>query len=207
MNNERSFLKYKRYYTYIEPFFKAPILRTYTTLVLSFLTVSFFIVFAIRPTIKTIVSLNKQIGDGKFTDQKLQEKINALSMAQAEYNQVSGDLPVILASLPDNPSVAPFVKTLESVASSSGVSVNSFQLSNVDLLDFPSSRGKKVALGEIGFTMVVSSPYKNLLSFLEFIRKVQRLIIIEKIAIGVSREKESKSALQLNLTGKMYYYK
>ena len=206
MDNDRSFLKYNRYYKYIEPFFKAPIVRTYTGLILSILTISFFIVFAIRPTIKTIISLNRQTIDGRVTDQKLQDKINALSLAQSEYSQFTNEMPIILGSLPENSSVAPFLRLFEGASQASGTTINSFQLTTVNLLDPPSSK-KELTLRETGFTVVVTGTYNNLLSFLEILRKLQRIIIIDSIGIGTSRDKENRSLLQLNLTGKIYFYK
>ena len=207
MDNDRSFLKYKRYYTYIEPFFKTPIVRTYTILILSLLAVSFFIVFAIRPTIKTIISLNRQITDGKKTDQQLQDKINALSIAQSEYNQVTNDIPLIFSSLPENSSISPFLKLFEDVASSSGVSINSFQIMSVNLLDPTSIIQKGSNLKEVGFSTSVLGKYNNLLTFLELLRKIQRIVVIDNVVIGTNRSKDGTFPLQLTLNGKIYYYK
>lgn len=207
MENDRSFLKYKRYYNYIEPFFKNSVVKTYTGLILSVFTIAFFIAFAIRPTIKTIISLNKQIEDGKYTDSQLQEKINALSIAQGELNAVKNDLPIIFTSLPDNPTIPKFLNLMERGALASTIMINSFQMQGVNLKSSTGVQTTDQVLGvkEIDFSLNLDGSYKNFLSFLEMSRKFRRLVNIEKILLEKSREKND-SGLSLSIEGKVFYY-
>src|SRR3990167_7353762 len=92
--------RYNRYYTWIGPLLKKPQTRAYTFLILSIFTVAFFVFFAIRPTINTIIGLRKQIEDDQIVDTKLQDKINALSQIQAELDVLQPDLPLIDTALP-----------------------------------------------------------------------------------------------------------
>jgi len=208
MEDKESFVKYKRYYTFIEPFFKDPVMRTYSSLVLFFLTVSFFILFAIKPTLNTIISLNKQIADGRMTNEALQQKINALSLAQNEYASMTTYFPIIFSTLPEKPKVADFISTLERMASASGVTISSLQFQAVNLLDAPVKEEGNPSLREVGFNTVISGDYKNIVTFSEYLRKFQRVTSLANLNIGPSREKAgAKNTLTVNFTAKTYYFK
>jgi len=203
--------RYRQYYAKIEPLLNRADIRTYSGLILFFLTTSFFLAFAIKPTANTITSLNRQIVDGKVTDQKLQEKINALSAAQVEYNKVAPDLPLINSVLPDNPAVVKFAKLVEGVASSAGVDILSLQFSPVDIYNKEAPATKETistaVLNEHNYTIVFSGPYKNLIVFQEYIRKVQRLTLSDKFTINKLSLGDTKAQLSLDMSGKIFSLK
>jgi hypothetical protein len=203
--------RYRQYYSKIEPFLNRSDVRTYSGLILFFLTTSFFLTFAIKPTANTVTSLNRQIADGKVTDQKLQEKINALSAAQVEYNKVAPDLPLINSVLPDNPAVVKFAKLVEGVANSAGVDILSLQFSPVDIYNKETPATKETistaVLSEHNYTIVFSGSYKNLIAFQEYIRKVQRLTLSDKFTINKLSLGDTKAQLSLDMSGKIFSLK
>lgn len=206
-----NYSRYRQYYSRLEPFINRPEIRTYTGLILFLLTTSFFILFAIKPTLNTISSLNRQIEDGKYTDQKLQEKINDLSMAQVEYNKVAPFLSLVSSALPDNPTVVKFAKLIEAAADSAGVDILSLQFSPVDIYNKEIPAGNEdvntAVLGEHNYTIVFSGSYKNLVAFHEYIRKIQRLSLIDKFTINKLSLGEIKSQLSLDMSGKIFSLK
>lgn len=203
--------KYRQYYSRLEPFINRPEIKTYTSLILFLLTTSFFLLFAVKPTLNTITSLNRQIEDGKYTDQKLQEKINALSTAQVEYNKVIALLPLINSALPDNPAVVKFAKSIEAVAGSAGVNIVSLQFSPVDIYNQEMPIVKETVsvadLEEHNYTIVFSGSYKNLVAFHEYVRKIQRLSLTDKFMINKLSLGEIKSQLSLDMSGKIFSLK
>lgn len=204
--DDRSFLKYKKYYSYIEPVFKDPVTRSYASLILFFLTISFFIAFAIRPTIKTMVSLNKQIQDGRITNEALQQKINALSIAQNEYTSLQPSFNLIYSSLPENPMVGEFLKMIEKVATASSISISSLQIQPVKLLEPKSIEEQGFSLRELTFSMNIEGKYRSLRAFVEILRRIQRVVSLDNVAIAPSRAKKENS-LGLTFTAKAYFFK
>src|SRR4051794_1976618 len=65
-----------------------------TMLIFTFVALSFFGLFAINPTLSTIVELKKELSDSQFVDQQLTNKINNLESLQQRYNLLGPDLPV-----------------------------------------------------------------------------------------------------------------
>lgn len=194
--------RFSRYHTALEPLFARPEVRAYTMLILSLFTISFFGYFAIRPTLTTITTLRRQIADSRFVDQKLQEKINALSEAQIEYEMIKPDLELILTALPKETRFPPFVKSLEKLATESGAKLTDLSFQTVNLSTPEATTAAKEI--PIGFSLTVSGDYSSLASFVKRLTSYERLATIEKMGLSTKKEGE-KEELQLTLTGQTFY--
>lgn len=194
--------RFSRYYTALEPLFAKPEVRAYTMLILSLFAMSFFGYFAIRPTLTTITTLRRQIADSRFVDQKLQEKINALSEAQVEYEMIKPDLGLIFTALPQETKFPTFVKSLEKIATESGAAIISLTFQTINL-STPEATGAASEI-PIGFSLTVNGNYANLMDFIGRLANYERLATIEKMGFSTKEEKEG---LQLTLTGQTYYVK
>ena len=80
VNKKKSKISYQS----VSQSFKRKKTQAYTMFILSLFTISFFSIFAIRPTLKTVTSLHREIEDLEKIDEKLTTKINQLISAQAE---------------------------------------------------------------------------------------------------------------------------
>lgn len=191
-----------RYYTVIEPLFTKPEFKAYTMIVLSLFTLSFFGYFAIRPTLSTITNLTKQIKDETLVDQKLQEKINALSEAQVEYEMIKPDLGVVSNALPGEANFPPFIKSLERLATESGTTMTQLSFRNINLSPPEATTSAKEV--PVGFTLTVSGEYPNLSDFIKRLATLERLTAIEKVGLSTKKEKDMM-VLQMTLTGQAFY--
>src|SRR3989344_478177 len=116
MNNQAYLTsRYHRYSQKIAPLFKEKRIQAYTMITLSLFTISFFGSLAIRPTLGTIITLQKQIQDRTIVNQKLEEKINALIQAQTSYQAIEADLPTIYGLLPEKPDVTSLLLKIEAL--------------------------------------------------------------------------------------------
>jgi len=192
---------FSRYYTAIEPFLAQPKVRAYTMAILSFFTLSFFGYFAIRPTLITISNLKKQIVDASYVDKKLEEKINALSEAQIQYESIKPDLEIVQAALPQETKFSPFIKTLERIASESGTNLTSLSFPAVDLSPLEATDAAREI--PIEFSLQILGDYSGITNFIKTLTNFERLAIIKKMRLST---KEEKGSLNLILTGYTYYY-
>lgn len=201
--------QYKRYFVDIGRIYKAnKKVRVYTEIILSLAAISFFLVFAIKPTLVTITELMTTIKDQRLVVDQLQKKIVALGAAQSEYNLVSGDLYLVDEALPKDSQMAALVKQIEVVASQSGAILGSVKFDPVTL--------KEVATGpkeisqiaaqtakEINFSLTVAGDYLNLKEFLQRLNALRRVIAVETFSLKI-RKAESQT-LTLGISGKAYY--
>lgn len=207
MKTDIPFKKYKRYYTYIPPFLKTKIVRNYTYLILTFFTTAFFAFSAIKPTINTIMKLRRQIIDARISEQKLQEKINALSSGQDLLSTIGNDIEIIESSLPSQPEIGPFVKQIENLAAANLLSFQSLSFGSLPLRKNSSiiKIKPRANLQECSFNFSLRGYYENLLRFLENSQNLRRFLIFEDIHISKGKDKEDKNILVLTAKAKIFY--
>lgn len=207
---ETEYHRYRRYFTDVSALYQKKQVRIYTGIVLSLLVIAFFAFFAIRPTLVTITSLIKEIKDNQMVAQKLQEKINALTLAQAEYAAVSSELPLLEEALPQEPNFPLFIRQLETLAFQNGVALRTAQFSQVNLRGEPASNPNSVKtkqekeLPEVTFTLFASGSYQNLKGFLQSLEDLRRLVVISSFTFKTG-EREEEQLLILAVTGETYH--
>ena len=125
--------RYQRYYTYIEPIVTDPIIRGYFSLAASLLLIAFLLVFALSPTINTIVTLRRKISDQQTIIKNLETKTRNLITAQENYNQAKVLIPALFIALPEDPTPQTIISGIISSASSSAVILGGLQFKNINL--------------------------------------------------------------------------
>lgn len=193
--------RYRRYFLDIGQFYKKKKVRVYTEIVLSLLTVSFFLVFAIKPTLTTIAGLVKTIEDQKLVSKTLAEKINALGLAQTEYNLVTNDIYLIDEALPKDSQISLLVKQLEVLARRSEITIETIRFDQVYLKGISSST--KETVPSVNFSFAASGEYQNLKLFLKSLSSLRRIIQVESFAFKTG--KAESLLLTLSLNGKAYF--
>lgn len=194
---------YSRYFTYIKPIGKMPIIRNYGAMIFTLLTISVLTFFAIRPTVQTILVLQKQLEDAEQILQKVNEKAKNLSLGQQNYDALDDNIKEkIMTAIPDSLSLKSVVSSLEQTARQYEASISALQVQPLTVaVKAPNQIGQ---LSEISFIFNVEGAYPNLMSLLEDLRASNRLISIDDLSLSKTSE---GSGLIMSLTGKAYYIK
>lgn len=190
---------YRRYFINIGALYQKKQVKVYTEIVLSILMVAFFGFFAIRPTLVTISGLFKEIKDKKEIVTQMDQKINNLSKAQANYNQVKNRLYLVDEALPQDPALSLLIKQVESLARVSSVNLESVKFNKTNL---QGETGKEEAQ-EVTFSLAFSGDYKNLKQFLNSLDTLRRVILVESFAFKSQTEKEVQ-LLTLTVNARAY---
>jgi len=222
--------RYKKYYQSLEPLLLSPKKRQFTTVVFSFLAISLFGWYAIRPTIQTILYLRRELKDKTKVNQQMEEKIAALIEAQASYQNIETDLPLLTHALPNNPNIILLVSALRTLANDSGASISGIQAADIPILagetlvstesatvtenpdepvkpTVPSGKNKTV---EIPISVTLSGSYPAIRSFLDGIINLRRIVSIETIGFSsgtteTKRPVANAQSMQINLKLKSFY--
>lgn len=194
-NYKQEYERYKKYYLSLEPIFNKPSNQAYATVIFSFLAVSLFGWYAIRPTMQTIFTLRREISDRTDIDKKMEDKISALIEAQAAYENIQNVIPALSQALPLNPEPIRAVAQLRGLASDSGVIINglsvpSVSLQNDDSKTKPSPSGK---VNSIPITLTVVGFYADVKRFLLDISTLRRIMQITNMNFTPRRESSSVS--------------
>lgn len=194
---------YSRYFTYIKPFVGIPIVKTYGSTIFTFLVMTIFIVFAVKPTVETIIVLQKKLDDSNDVLKKINQKANDLSLAKQNYDKLDLSLKSkISATIPDSFQLKSIAQILESAAKNHNASVSAFQIQPLVLE--PKAQNSTGTISEIGFTFNVTGAYQNLVSILQDLKGSSRLISIDSLSLAQVNE---GGGLIMSLSGKTYYIK
>lgn len=191
--------RYSRYYVYLEPIVADPLVRGYFSLVASLLLVSFFLVFALSPTINTILALQKKIEEQKQVDTALQKKIADLVAAQDSFAQIQEILPAVFVGVPITPTPQTIISGVAVSASASGV-----KQTGISFHDLPLSSDliTSLELTPVEFTLSVTGDYASVRDFLGRVENASRLIKLK--SIGVSQITTS-TQVSININAQGYY--
>lgn len=201
MRNEASV--YSRYFTYIKPVTKLPIIRTYGSTIFTLLIVLILIFFAIKPTVETILVLQKKLTDTESVLQKVTQKTNDLSMGKQNYDNLDPAIKnKIQTAIPDNVELKSVIQTLEQIALRNEASVSALQIQPLTLE--PKIDHAIGAISEVKFTFNIEAKYQNIISFLQDINISSRLITIDSVSLSKAGE---GSGLIMSIIGKGYFIK
>lgn len=184
----------------IIPFINNKKSASYFTLTLSLFSLSFFGLFAIRPTIITAISLFKSVSDLKRLNLDYENKISSLVRGQAEYEQIRENIPLVETAIPSTSSFHKLISALENFAARSDLTINQLQVESVPVSKQPAS-GK---LQKFGFSLITIGTYPNISSYLSHLLNWKRLVTINTLDFAGEGSTQS-GILRVTIKGQAYY--
>lgn len=202
--------RYQRYYTYLEPVIADPLVRGYFGLIASFLLVAFFLVFALSPTVNTILSLRKKIADQNATVITMDKKIANLILAHENYNQVEDLIPVLEAALPNQPAPQTAINQIVLTATPSGITISGMQFRNITLLGdltapVPAEPSDMIPkdVSTLPFSLSAIGSKDSVRLYLQKLENTLRYVRFQKLSFVTSAD---SAKITVDATGLTYYY-
>lgn len=186
----------------------------YLETAITLFTISFFVIFAVKPATATISGLLGKIKEKEEISLEMQKKINALIEAQSNFAEVQGRTALIDSFLPQDFGIAQGSAQLAGSAVDSGVSLRGFSFSEIELIS-AQSRKKKTdpnsLLGQQGgsleFSFSGKSEYLRIKDFLNSLVKTRRWVEIDQFRIAKEKKESAESGLSVSLSGEFFYFK
>jgi len=207
-----AFHKYKNYSKVVDPFLTEPKKRIYISTIFSFLAISLFSWYGIRPTVQTILRLRREIADKIVINKQMEDKITSVIEAQATYEQSQDKLYVIDQALPENPDVIPLTFQLRGIADDVGASISAINIPAAPILSRDSSKSASVKPGtvqEIPMTLTVEGSYLSLKAFLESMFRVRRILSVSSILMnetkGTDKDPGAEKIIRMNIKMNGFY--
>lgn len=160
---------------------------------------SIFIVFAIKPSLTTAFSLNKEEADLKKVNSVYEEKINSITSIQMQIEENRNNLPLLNQSVSVHPEVNKIIDDIKKIADKNSMTTNKASIIDVNL----SSTNQE--LQEIKLIMEVSVGFDNLKQFITDLTAQRRLKMIDKLVINRDIEATSSGELEMILTINGFY--
>ena len=189
----------EKYLVALMPALQQKKVQSFTTLILTLITITFFGFFAINPTFSTIADLKKQIDDSEFVHESLQTKISNLAALQDSYTKIKNDLDTVYAAVPLSPNIATFIGQVQSIGNNNSIDIERVQTLPVDL----SSASANSKYLTYTFTIDGTGSYANLSRFLIDLTNSNRLVVIETITFheGI----KPTDPYRINIRGKAFF--
>lgn len=206
------FHRFNRYYSSLIPMLEKPKTQVYTAIIFSFLAISLFIWYAIRPTIQIILILRKDIADKTIVNQKMEQKIANLISVRSTIDSIQDKLYLMRDAIPENPDIIDLTTQIKNITASSNASISSMTVSNVPLVasDVDKKNSKTSKVPEFTLDMTLEGEYADLINILDKLNTMRRLILIEQMNIDTGKSQTSitdmsKKTMRLSFHARSYY--
>lgn len=153
--------------------------QAYFMISLTLASLSFLGIFAINPTITTILELNKKLEDSKFVAQSLKTKMANLSSLHSQFEVLKSSWPTVNAAVPNTPRTAYLLGQMQALAEDTGVKVVDLQSFEVGLI----KQEKTLKESSFVYSVSVEGDIPQLMQFLAAVTKFDRVIEIESVTL------------------------
>lgn len=190
INYREQYARYSRYFRRLAGSLQRPEVRASVELLLSLLAISFFSLFALRPTLNTIAELRSNISLQAAAKKTMEEKLQNISAAQSFWEEQKTKIDLLDQAMPTRPSPEFYLRQIEGLAAAEGVALSSITFEDAE---------EPVLV--VSFSVIGS--YERLSSFLAQLQALRRSIQIETLSFVL--ERTGPANLTLTVSGKVPY--
>lgn len=207
-----SYYRYKEVFLNVTALYKKRSdLRAFMEIVLSISAVIIFLLFALKPTALTIISLVQQIDEEKKTLSALTQKLSDLQKANTllvQNQRYLGNIDLAVSSAP-SPDI--FAKQIQGLSAKNGVGITGLSINNVILVGKPkvvNSSGAVEPLPEnaveMAYSVGVRGSYTGIDSFLKDLENLRVISKIDSVTV-TSSVMDGKRVIVAVISGRIPY--
>jgi|GEM_PF-2712974 len=167
--------------------------------ILASLALLIVLILIIYPAVKHVVEINKEISDARVIKAGLEAKLDALSQARTNYDEVKNDLGVLDLALPVGSSLPPYLKSVEDLSSKSGLKISNAQFNNVPLTKVAKTTASLQAT-KISYKITLDGGFTNLEQLLVSLEKFIRVSDVTSIDVEKAQATNGRSSPSGTLT-------
>ena len=214
-NWKNDYMRYKDFFlNVLQVYYAKPNIKIYLELILSLTTIIIFSIFAIKPTILTIIELNKEIQTKENTITEIKQKLIDLQKANDIMQNEAEKLARIETAIPSSATPENIILEMERLANKNSLQILNLSMSEVIIMgnEKLKKRGaetfEKLPLeaDELPFTVSLSGSYQNLVLLISDIENQIRPVKIDSLTINTSTTEEGK-VLILTVAGRLPFVK
>lgn len=159
-------------------------------------TIGFFTIFAIRPSLSLIYSLQKEKAEYEKINQTLETKIQQIIATQAQFMQLINNKSLVEQALPNNHQIKITQEFLNKK-----FQVNNFSVQKISILPQVANE-----LGVISINLTGQGQYEDILNFLDFANNSRRLISLDFFSLQPEKNSTASGAVMFNSVLNTFYY-
>lgn len=163
--------------------------KDYTFSSLFFLIFSVFIIFAIRPSLVTAISLNQQLRELKKIDSQYENVVSNIVVNQSEIESNRDKLYLIGQAMPSRALINKLVSDVENEGRADSINFVNLNIIEVNLIQQTKGAPESVIIN-----VEAISTFDNLQKFMRGLSNQRRLKVIKKLSISRDTEISTESS-------------
>lgn len=200
---QENYQLYKRYVKNIALIYqRRKDIRAYIELLLSVSVIVIFSIFAIRPTILTIIDLNREIEEKQIVVDTLNSKIRDLDAAQDIYNKNRRTIALADSAVPNGPLPDIYARQVEGLAKKNGVVIIGMLTSRATITS--NSEAMAISSENLEFSINISGEFSEIKDFLVDFNNMRRPLFTDSQTLRLMDEDEN-DRIVLSITGRVPY--
>lgn len=196
--------RYHYYYHRLQVFYEKPAAQVSAAVLFTIALITFFAVFAIRPTLQTIAELLRKIDDQESVLSLAKKKSAALGTAQQQYDNVQPYMDTLDHALPAEYEVEELLKSIEGIAAQLQIPISNIRIGGIEYPVLHSKAGMK----EINFNINLISTYPIARIFVNRLQQLPRLVGIESLTLAKDEQNKALTnpdSITVTIACKVYY--
>jgi hypothetical protein len=188
-----SYTRYKEFFLNITALYKKKAeLRAFLEIILSLSTITIFLLFALKPTVITIVSLLQQIKEKQATLSGLTQKVSDLQKASGLLQQNQASIQNINIAVPSLPKPNILAGQVLGLAAKNSVEILGFSINQITLVGPSVNKGHSDfkplpgSAEEMPFSVSARGSYPNLIAFIKDFENLRVATKIDTLGINAS---------------------
>jgi len=175
--------------------------KIYSELLLSVGAIIIFGLFAVRPTLVTILNLFSEISAKRETIVIMDTKIGNIIAGQTIFERERARLNILSQAIPQEALAEQYIRQLEGLATRNGVTISSLSLEAISVLG-ESTLEQQTKQFDISFT--IAGDYLNVASFLDNIENTRRPLLENAVTTRINKG-EITGAVLVSIEGSVPY--
>src|SRR3989344_7223808 len=107
--------------------------KDYSFIIVFFVIFSFFVLFVIRPNVKTVFILQQELDNLKKLDADYEKAIFNIVSIQSTLEQNRDTFPILTQAMPSNPQVNKVIDDIKKIASDSSMEMRRIDIAEINL--------------------------------------------------------------------------
>jgi len=160
---------------------------------ITFVLISFFLYFAVRPTVLTISTLIGDIKSKEILSKKMTAKIDQVITAQENFSAIQEKYYLVEEAMPSTPNYVGAMEKVDSISSQNDILQNKILFTQSDKNYFSTQ-------------ISTSSSFTGGLNFLTSLLQIRRLVDIPQINFDQTKDTQSVGKIKISVPINLYFW-
>lgn len=168
--------------------------KTYSFAIFTIAVVIILLVGAIRPTVLTITKISSDIKEKELINERLNTKINNLSVLSNEYDRLREDFETLPLIFPTQGNFSLFMSNVEQISKDNGYTLNNVSFNTPQEMDL-----RLTVLKPWAARITVAGSKANLVRLLEAFESMPMYPIVNKVSFANTPDENNQTVISIEM--------